>query len=120
MDSETTTSEFRGLLYTIVRRINYYTEACSAQNVENPVLADIFALSLLAKERNAAHGVIAKKQVAEWREKFLSHHKTVEGKIPKEFYKGIAETACRLFAELEDVAVDLRRDMWHRKASLGD
>jgi hypothetical protein len=118
LDSETSLSEFRGLLYMIVRRINYYTEACTIQNVENPVLADIHALSLLCKERSAASGVIAKKQVAEWREKFLAHHKSVAGKLPHKYRDGIAETAARIFAEIEEVAVDLPRDMWHKKAGL--
>lgn len=119
LDSETTLSEFRSLLFTIVRRINYHTENANLENPENPILADIHALALLCKETQAAHGVVAKKQVAEWREKFLAHHQAVERKIPKKYYVGISDTASRIFSELEQVAVNLPRDMWHRKASLG-
>lgn len=117
LDSDNALGEYRSIMFSLLRRVNFYIAGPSdPEVVENCVLGDIYAILALCKAEKTAGNIIAKRQVAEWREKFLEWLESSKRKIPEKYFEGYRETACRLFDELDDLAVKKPRDMWHTKA----
>ena len=117
LDSDNASVEYLGIVYSIIRRVNYYISGPSDPKVvENSVLGDLCALLALCKTDKMAGQAIAKEQVAEWRKVFFDWLDDPRRKIPKKYFDGYKKTVCKLFDELEELAVKLPRDFWHTKA----
>ncbi len=117
LDADNALGEFRSIVFSIIRRVNYYIEGPSdSKVVENSVLGDLHALLALCKAEKTAGNIMAKEQVSEWRQKFLKWLEDPKRKIPKKYFEGYKETACQLFDQLEEFAVKKPIDMWHTKA----
>lgn len=114
LDSDNAKSEFRSIVFSILRRVNRNIEGPTDPKAESVVPGDLYALVALCRADPKSGGTMAKAQVAEWRDKFMAW---AEGsaKIPKKHADGYRETAQRLFEELEEFAEKKPRDFWYEK-----
>ena len=114
LDSDDAKIEFRKIAFSIIRRVNYYTAATNDPKGGNPILGDLMALAALGRAFPLVGDVMAKTQVAEWREKVMAWLESV--KIPKKIATEYKANALALLDELDKIAVNMSKGLCELRA----